>query len=64
MQYLIRHDLTGETFKVDGATRKQCRDKADTECAQRGWNIEQVGSERIETESLNRKPVYTKENAR
>ena len=68
MRFLIRHDITGETFTVKGSTRKECRTRADTECAQRGWNIEQVGSERIEKKSLKLKLAIrekeTKWNAR
>lgn len=65
MQFLIRHDLTGETFTVTGLTREECRAQADTECARRGWDVMTVGSERVEKESLKQQQSYqTKELVR
>ena len=65
MKFLIRHDITGKTFIVEGATCEECRRIADTECEERKWNVLEVGSERIETESLKQKQSYgTKEIAR
>ena len=65
MKFLIRHDITGKTFIVTGRTPDECRRIADTECEERKWNVLEVGSERIETESLKHKQSYqTKEIAR
>ena len=64
MKFLIRHDITGQTFIVEGRTTDECRRIADTECETRKWNVLEVGSERIENEPSQRKQVYVKEIAR
>ena len=63
MQYLIRHDITGETFTVTGRTADECRRIADTECEERKWNVLEVGSERIES-NKQEQSFKTKEIAR
>ena len=49
MKFLIRHDITGQTFIVEGRTADECRRIADTECETRKWNVLEVGSERIDS---------------
>ena len=59
MRFLVRHDITGDTFIVEGRLPDECRRIADTECETRNWNVLEVGSERIEDRQVNRELVIS-----